>query len=329
MAEGEWRLGHRPGLDQLRGIAVLLVVVGHSLIGWPVLRAPVGVVIFFVLSGFLITRLLVERPPALREFYARRARRLLPALPLAFAMFALVNALLGLPVLRPLIAAATYSLNYARVGEEFGAFSHLWSLAVEEHFYLLWPPVLLALPRTWIIRSSVAAIIAIAVARVAIGAGSDYAYSATHLRVDAILIGSLLALVVTSAPTRWLTISSWVVIALAGSAAVDRHLTQWGLTIAALASAVLVRSALDWKTRRPMLERIGRISYGIYLFHIPVAMLTWGLPGPVVVLIVGSTSVLLAELSWRVIESPFLQGRPAPDAAARIEQGALAMVASR
>lgn len=314
------RLGYRPGLDQLRGIAVLLVVIGHSLPGWPVLRPGVGVVIFFALSGFLITRLLIERPPDLRRFYSRRARRLLPALPLALAVCALASMVNGSPIVRPLIGALTYTLNYSRVGEDYGGFTHLWSLAIEEHFYLAWPLLLGALSRRWVVWLSVAACVAIGVARMVEG-GSEYAYNATHLRVDAILAGALLALVATKVPPRWAVVASWAVVAVCGMRFLQLDVTRWGLTIAALASVVLVRDALEWQVRRPNLERIGRISYGIYLFHWPIAMVTWGLPGPVTVLVVTSVSILLAEVSWRLIESRLLAGEPgAADAESSGEQ---------
>src|SRR5687768_14389218 len=101
-----WRLGHRPGLDHVRGVAVLLVVLGHTIHRWGVGGAGrVGVAIFFVLSGFLITRLLLEERDggrvSLGRFYVRRARRLLPALAVFLPLAALVNDDLGLWVRRP------------------------------------------------------------------------------------------------------------------------------------------------------------------------------------------------------------------------------------
>jgi peptidoglycan/LPS O-acetylase OafA/YrhL len=149
-------------LDGLRGIAVLLVVAVHTLAytrlnTWH--AGALGVDLFFVLSGFLITSLLLgewSRTAAisLRAFYARRSRRLLPALLTVIALFALVS-IIATPWRAPqvlLLAAlrASYLSNFfiaATVNGGGRGFNHLWSLAQEEQFYLLWPLTLLFLRR--------------------------------------------------------------------------------------------------------------------------------------------------------------------------------------
>lgn len=147
--------GHLPGLDGVRAIAVLMVVAGHAsrFPDFPeaaralmvVNIAHLGVVVFFVLSGFLITTLLVSERDrtgrvSLRDFYARRTIRIFPA---AFAFIGVVAlaAQAGLVVLAPgdILHAVTYTMNYHH--ERAWALGHLWSLAVEEQFYLLWPLV--------------------------------------------------------------------------------------------------------------------------------------------------------------------------------------------
>ena len=135
-----------------------MVLLGHA--GWPIhgIRAhELGVEIFFVLSGMLITSLLlteVRRAESvdLGRFYRRRARRLLPALGVLLLSLALFTAatgrFAGRTVAVGILAAITYTTNYAQVaGVRFGPLSHLWSLSVEEHFYLVWPLVVAVVAR--------------------------------------------------------------------------------------------------------------------------------------------------------------------------------------
>lgn len=139
--------GHNPALDGLRGVAILMVMLFHF--GMPGATAGfLGVTVFFTLSGFLITGLLANEwdrtnNVSLRRFYTRRALRLLPALCFLLIVWS--------PFRSPIeiAAAASYFTNwiisYNLVSSlEFGPFGHLWSLAVEEQFYLIWPIVLLA-----------------------------------------------------------------------------------------------------------------------------------------------------------------------------------------
>jgi peptidoglycan/LPS O-acetylase OafA/YrhL len=148
-----------PGLDGLRAIAVLAVVLYHLDVSW-MPGGFLGVDVFFVLSGFLITTLVVEEIErtgrlGLRDFYLRRARRLLPALLVLLAVLSLLS-LLVLPeeraeLRRDVVAALLYVSNWSYVFTEQSYFEavgrppllqHLWSLAVEEQFYLLWPAVI-------------------------------------------------------------------------------------------------------------------------------------------------------------------------------------------
>ena len=157
------RVPYLPGLDGMRALAVLAVMVYHANSAW-LPGGFLGVEMFFVISGYLITLLLIgehERTGtvSLREFYARRARRLLPALFVLLIGLSIYTALFKRDVLGQLrgdvIAALTYISNWYQiwVGQgytatgDFAPLRHLWSLAVEEQFYLVWPLVMIALMR--------------------------------------------------------------------------------------------------------------------------------------------------------------------------------------
>ncbi|HET9720708.1 MAG TPA: acyltransferase, partial [Solirubrobacteraceae bacterium] len=154
------RLGRRPVLDGLRGVAVLLVIAEHTGL---LHNGFLGVDVFFVLSGFLITTLLLEEFQragriSLRGFYARRARRLVPALLVAVAAFLVISAAadqsgFGDDVLAA-AAGVTYITNIlmALTPTWLPAVGHLWSLGAEEQFYLLWPVVLIAAIRRSVSR---------------------------------------------------------------------------------------------------------------------------------------------------------------------------------
>lgn len=304
-----WRIGHRPGLDQLRAVAVALVVVDHSLSGngVPTQAAHVGVSLFFVLSGFLITRLLLEQRPSVFRFYVRRAVRLMPALAAGVALAAVVNSHLGLATARPAFAALTYHLNYARVGENFGAFEHLWSLAVEEHFYAVWPVVLALAPRRLLVPGCLALVVGVGAARTVTAWDNEaLAYNATHLRIDAMLVGAVLAACITRASFGWRSITlAVVVLVIFGSGAAGRSDVSYGATAIYVASAVIVAWGVTVERRRTALEYVGRISYGIYLYHVPMVLLLGSsLSGAALVLAVTSTTLVLAAASYRWLEQP-------------------------
>lgn len=156
--------GYQPALDGSRAVAVLLVMVAHALPFSPnteLLRtfrgANAGVMVFFVLSGFLITSLLIQEWRAsgsisLGKFYARRALRLLPALILVLLVFGAIFAAFGFKGRVPLnaiIATIFYVANWVRAYNLFplGGLSHCWSLSIEEQFYLCWPLILICMLR--------------------------------------------------------------------------------------------------------------------------------------------------------------------------------------
>ena len=219
------------GLDGLRAVAVLLVVLYHLFPGWFLHSGFVGVDVFFVISGFLITSLLLRERQAsgriaLRAFWTRRARRLLPALAAVVTVSATAAWFVGGDVLvdlgRQVLGAATFSYNWVAVadgasyfsGSEPELFRNLWSLAVEEQFYVLWPlllPVLLLVRARWL-RIAIALVLAAASAgwgaalvsglAGATGDGLTRAYYGTDSHAFGLLIGVALAFALAPAVGR-------------------------------------------------------------------------------------------------------------------------------
>src|SRR5262245_21094061 len=203
-------LGYKPELDGLRAVAVMSVLLMHG--GMPGFHwGYIGVDLFFVLSGYLITSILLREQLrtgqiSLLSFYQRRALRLFPALAvlcivfLAYAFFVLRDPTQGL---REIVVVALYLSNWTRAaGLNFPEWlGHTWSLAIEEQFYLLWPLVLLAISAA---RRPIPLLLAVAGAIVAVscwrltlvmhGASTDRLYNGTDTRADALLMGVALAL---------------------------------------------------------------------------------------------------------------------------------------
>jgi peptidoglycan/LPS O-acetylase OafA/YrhL len=209
-------LAHVPALDGLRGVAVVLVVLFHHGFAWA-RGGFVGVSVFFTLSGFLVTALLVDEHErtgriGLRSFWARRARRLVPAAFVATAVTAAVWLVLRddtLPtrIHGDVLAVLTSSANWWFVWEDrsdadlFRSPSpllHHWSLAVEQQLYLLWPIALVGLLR--VVRRpgrQLAAVAMLTAASVLVGlltTSADLRYYGTHVRAAEFLLGAVLAL---------------------------------------------------------------------------------------------------------------------------------------
>jgi len=367
-----------PALDGLRGIAILLVMVYHfsygghfssspvdAAYGWVSGLGWVGVDLFFVLSGFLITGILSdsrERVGYFSSFYARRALRIFP-LYYAFVLVVLpVAARVGAPDPAHLLGRLRESLGwYLGYGVNFMlAFNggwkadilstaHLWSLAVEEQFYLIWPPLVLLLSRRALMRTSAVLAAAALLIRVAMrlgGGGEVAAYVLPFARMDALLLGALVALAVRElgsvAPLarrapRVLAVSG--VVAAATLAAAPARLSSgspWvqtvGLSAIAVFFAALLVTALAapegsrWGRllRAPLLATLGKYSYALYIFH-PLVMTTlqsvgwgvdrfafvgWGLQiGVHLVFTAFATlmSLAVAWLSWTLMERHFLR----------------------
>ena len=318
MAVDQWRLGRRPELDGLRGVAILLVVFCHASslsIGRDVFRSmgSAGVTVFFTLSGFLITSLFVQEPH-LGRFYRNRAVRLLPALAFAIAGFWLLQTLIGFRLLYGVGWVIGYLANWRLIaGGNLGVFDIAWSLSVEEQFYLLWPVLLLA-TRRWP-RFQLAATAALLLlstgARFLLYpiAGMDRAYLGSDTAGASLLVGCLLSLAARQGlrrfeiPTWMLATGSALVLALA----CDRASWNFAVltpTVASWWTAVVIwaRPPLTW---RP-LRYTGQRSYAIYLWHTGILWVAVQVVGrsPIwtaftVLLVFG-----IAEVSWRLVERP-------------------------
>jgi len=347
-----------PGLDGLRALSVLAVIAYHLKLSW----APgglLGVGVFFTLSGYLITdQLMMEwqrtRRLDLKNFWIRRVRRLLPAV-----FFLLITVSLWLyyfdqPRLISLrgdfLSAIFYFNNWWLIFhkvsyfESFGPLSpigHLWSLAIEEQFYILWPLLLVLILRLVPRRGSRTLIILIGAAASAVamaliyqpGTDPSRVYYGTDTRAFALLIGAALALIWPSwdQPNK-IPGKSPIMLDLLGGGSLlaiflmigytnqyNPLLYQYGLAIFAILSAIVIVPLTHPTT---MLSRIlgckplrwlGVRSYGIYLWHYPIIILT----NPTIetgALNIGravlqvALTVIMADISWKYIEEPIRRG---------------------
>jgi peptidoglycan/LPS O-acetylase OafA/YrhL len=299
------RLGYRPALDGVRGIAILAVLAVNSLL--PFFRGGfIGVDIFFVLSGFLITSLLMEEwfssgTISLKHFYARRALRLLPALFVLLIASCLYGFLfqsreMAMVTWREVLWVFFYFANWMlTMKHEVGSLDHAWSLSVEEQFYLLWPILLLALLRLRAKRDQMLVLLLLAI----VGSfawraflwhrGAHYLrlYYGTDTRADALLIGCVIGMLFSTGRFRSSDLRVYALLALFGGAFLfgvgmlvthdSPFLYRGGFTLVALAAAgvivEIVSSPTNFATRilsASPLVWIGRISYSLYLWHYPV-----------------------------------------------------------
>jgi peptidoglycan/LPS O-acetylase OafA/YrhL len=330
-------VNHQPALDGLRGVAVAGVVAFHAGASWAV-GGYLGVSLFFTLSGFLITSLLLHEGDRtgridLGAFWARRARRLLPASLLTLFAVAAVASVAGtgdqLADLRGDVwSALLYVANWRFIlggqsyGDLFAAPSpllHFWSLAIEEQLYVVFPllvfvvgpvrrrlvPVLLGL---------VALSLALAWTLYEPGGSTSAAYYGTFVRGGELFVGSLLAVLVTSGRQIWrpqvtraMGVVAAALVALWWTSVRqdDLVLYRGGLLVHAALCAVVILAAIedDGPVRRVLswspLQALGRISYGVYLFHWPI-LVWWDAP---LVAQLGVT-IALASLSYALFEQP-------------------------
>ncbi len=340
MSTGTWRLGRRPALDGLRGIAVLLVVATHFDTGQFTSGGVMGVKVFFTLSGFLITSLLLDELAStsrvnLRRFYVRRARRLGPAFAVVLAVCVLLAAR-GWPLgLAPGMVAASlgYVSNWYLLGTtddgviQWGAMGHMWSLAIEEQFYIVWPVLVIAVAARWGRSGVLRAAIGLAALSLGIWALTGRSALATDVSAWCLLAGCGLAAFMqgrdTGSPSlAWafpvlavipLTVVpgvgvSWGHVFVLGVGA------GWGHVFAPVATVAAIWVAAQRQVRwleAGWLRWVGRRSYGLYLWHAVIAYLCAELPGPwwAVTPVGVAVSLALTELSWRYVESPFLTRR--------------------
>ena len=351
------RLG---GLDGVRGMAVTLVILFHVLplpfyFGW------IGVQIFFVLSGFLITRLLLElrgRPfgSYLKTFYMRRVLRIFPVYYLYLAVVAIVIAIMFASnvALRADLKRVAAQLPYA-VTYTYNAFhatsawtleptmAHLWSLAAEEQFYILWPLLVYKLSRRLLGVVVVCLVVAGPILRLAqywfavaapdiFGRPEMAVYVSPVSHIDAFATGAFLAIFAIRGKVTALYLAFAISIAAAlgpvftGISRTTLYVFEmpdgwqfvWGYTVINILSLMLVKGAMEGSLFPRLLNHrwathVGRVSYGMYLFHYPIAtLLMVPLPSLTYLQKVGFAGVvfvvtfIFADLSFRYFESRVL-----------------------
>ena len=335
-----------PALDAIRGIAVILVFLFHAGVqGFS--GAFIGVDVFFVLSGFLITLLLLQEYQAkgsicIRKFYMRRVLRLMPGLVvmlivfLAFVYLRFDDQAVRQRQTRDALLALLYVANWVRAFDinPINMLGQTWSLASEEQFYLLWPLLMrLLLPLSSLVRSiTIASLFLLSwgwrLVLLSEGASWNRLYNGLDCRVDMLLAGCLLASLWHAGyldfwgRSRLLSMLSVAGAALGlaiMSTSVDWQkppLYIWQYALVALATSIvileIVASPGGLFTRilnRRWLVWPGKVSYGIYLWHFPVIALLgcMGLNLIQLALSAASLTLLFAALSWYGVERPFLR----------------------
>lgn len=339
----EAEYGHMPQLDGLRALAVAGVLLHHTS-GIHAYAAGLagrgGVWLFFCLSGFLITGILIRArdhaeavcyPKSLvwRSFWVRRALRIFPLYYAAVILVAVLN-LDGARSFTPWLATFAANIGFVRMGYFYHWVGHFWSLCVEEQFYLLWPVVCLWLPRRWLLPFALVGVAIAPTWRYGVtkaGCAVAARFAATPACLDGLGLGAVLAITGRTPPGAvalvGLLLSTYGAVAqLMGVF----HSTSYAAEMMGYSLAswwVVGRAATGFGGRfgrileSPPLRYVGRISYGIYVIHNLVpAICEWvgshwgtrlGLPpefGPARLVYVTVISLALASLSWRFFERP-------------------------
>jgi peptidoglycan/LPS O-acetylase OafA/YrhL len=343
MWQGRGGLQYRPALDGIRAVAIAAVV-GYHAFGWPG-NGGLGVDLFFVLSGFLITTLLLEErrltgAVSITRFWRRRVYRLVPALVVMLAVVSAVLAAAGeldRHALSGVVAGLAYVMNLGFFEDVPLALTPLWSLALEEQFYLVWPPVFIVLLRGRV-KLGLAIVLAATAASFAQGwrmsehaDGSGRLWDWPDTRGLPILIGCAAALLLVLRPRigrfcGWLLAPAliWVCASTLFQPSPLDHTFRGPLLSFSVTCAILVMGAYDgrgpvsWLLATPPLRFCGRISYSLYLWHMPVIVAAAAILGDHASTewIAVAAAVAVATLSFYVVERPVRQWgrkRAAPD----------------
>lgn len=309
---------YRPWLDVLRALAVLAVVHHHTW-GWPFHHAYQGVRLFFVISGFLITGILLRGPDdggSLKTFYWRRALRIFPAYYLTVAFASLVD---PHGMSETIWWHLTYSSNVLFAVQGYylpDVAAHFWSLSVEEQFYLFWPVLIVFLPARWLLPA-ISLLMAFGLwfnltQWSNLGLGT---YVLLPGSLDALGIGAMLAIAQQrGVRPHWIRATGLfgsvilIIALLWGIPYADMRLLE--LSLGPMAWAVFEASASTSALPFVLnpLRYIGRISYGIYLYH-PLVLLGLAMPkGPTAFVAAGAVTVFAASTSWHFFELPIKSG---------------------
>ncbi|HEX5106328.1 MAG TPA: acyltransferase [Pirellulaceae bacterium] len=357
-AQCELPRGHIPALDAIRGLAIVLVTLyrfGGGADGvaraidspWLIGLGARGVDLFFVLSGFLITGILVSakgKEGYFRNFYIRRALRIFPLYYGALVLILVVAPFVSGKMPASLGEQAWLWLYGANVLQSIrgawclGSLNHFWSLAVEEHFYFVWPLVIFLCPRPVALRVCGCVIAASALARagwLAAGGNDVAAEVFTLLRMDGLVLGGWLALVARSpGGLAWLVRLARPALVLSGACAFGTFLLGkrllglpdlvWAIFFGSLLVLVVSSARESWLARwgnSSTLQFFGKYSYAMYVFQLPLIYgLAWLVTAPGLaywfdspllgqfaycVIMFGFTT-LLALASWHCFEKHFL-----------------------
>jgi peptidoglycan/LPS O-acetylase OafA/YrhL len=370
------RLPYMPGIDALRAIAVLAVFFYHVNTGGWMPGGFLGVDVFFVISGYLITALLLSEYRTaghldVLRFWMRRARRLLPAVAVMIAVTLVLAAIVtpgDVPSLRGDALASLFYVNnwhlivsdqsYFQEFARPSLFRHLWSLSVEEQFYLLWPLTfaagmkLLGRKRLLLGVLAGAGLSTLLMIVLFTPANPDRDFYGTDTRAVGLLLGVALAMVwhpsrlrpITGRGARWILDGVGVfALVMILRTFLDVHdfdpgLYHGGFLLLAFWTMLLVgvlahpAARLGTLLGTPPLVWLGLRSYSFYLWHWPILMLTRPdidvpLHGPVLVILQLAATLALADLSYRYVEQPFRQRRDSKTAPAWLGLGRPALAA--
>jgi len=327
---GRLKMKYEPSYDGLRACAVAGVIAVH--VGVPLPGGGTGVEVFFALSGFLITRILLDEEEKtggvnLKRFYKRRVLRLAPALLSVLLVVTAYAWAIGnfREQAFSSITALLYLMNFNRAFE-WGSqvrLGHTWSLSMEEQFYFIWPFVLLLIPKGLRLKVTLFLIISVCLWRgwlLISGAGVERVYNGLDTHSEVLLMGCIAAMVGRGASNQVklnlirfayvpIAFLAWEVFYLNAASALGQGIGTIGIgvmscwLILALPDLVWLRAPLSL----PVFVYLGRISYALYLWHFPILHIGrelglphWGKFTPVV-------SLIVAAASYRWLEAPFLR----------------------
>jgi len=338
----EKSFGYIPAIDGLRGVAVLLVLLFHFGVRGFSPGGYIGVDIFYVISGFLITSILLKEFHTygcigLANFYKRRILRIFPAFIMMIAVYSAIAAASRSHV--HLCASGTALLEMMNWARAFGFgcegfLGHTWSLSAEEQFYLAWPPLLsLSLSKfswkrgggLWMLSFLILAIVCWRVYLVVTGSPADRTYNGLDTHADGLLLGCLLAFTGGRLPGIGYKEAWPIPVALLAIITMflpyDAYFIEaTGLTVGAISAGWVIAivysghpCAITTVLSNPMMVRIGKLSYSLYLWHYPIlrGLEAMKIPEQLLACTGIPLSFMAAFLSYKFVETPFLKRKQA------------------